>query len=95
MSWVNWVLTSNRLDRLPEPLLSRCTVISLEALSVRDLIGFAEQTGKSRGLSDASVDAIMEALSVVGRATSRKPNLRTVTRMLERANHLEHKPMVM
>lgn len=95
MSWVNWVLTSNRLDRLPEPLLSRCTVISLEPLSVQDLIGFAERTGKSRGLSDASIDAIIGALAVVGRATSRKPNLRTVTRMLELANHLEHKPMVM
>lgn len=95
MSWVGWVLTSNNLDRLPETLLSRCTVVRLEELSVRDLMGFAEQTGKSRRLSDASITAIIDALGIAGRAGRTRPNLRTVLRMLDRAGHLEHKPIVM
>lgn len=95
MSWVAWVLTSNDLRMLPEPLLSRCTVIRLEELSIQDLVAFAERTGRERGLSDESIDALMGALEALGTQTDTKPNLRTVTRMLDRAAHLENKPMVM
>lgn len=95
MSWVAWVLTSNDLRLLPEPLLSRCTVIRLEELSIADMIGFATRIGRARGLSDASIDAITSALASFGTQAGSKPNLRTVSRMLDRAADLEHKPMVM
>lgn len=95
MSWVAWVLTSNDLRRLPEPLLSRCTIVRVEELSIRDLGKFAENAGRARGLSDDSIMAIIDALEATSAVASARPNLRTISRMLDRAAHLENKPMVM
>ncbi|MDO5527866.1 MAG: hypothetical protein Q4F71_00515 [Paracoccus sp. (in: a-proteobacteria)] len=81
--------------RLPEPMMSRCTLVRLAELSIPRLIGVADRTGRERGLSDASIFATTEPLDSRGTQTGSPPNLRTVLRMLDRAAALEHKPMVM
>lgn len=87
MSFVVWVLTSNDYRLLPEPILSRCPPIQLQALSLSDLIGFARRHGQQKGLSAVSVDVIVETLHQTSRTTDVR--LRTVLRMLEKAVTLE------
>lgn len=87
MSFVIWVLTSNDYRRLPEPILSRCPPIQLQALAVYDLIGFARRHGQQKGLSALSVDVLVETLQQTSRTT--EVSLRTVLRMLEKAATLE------
>lgn len=87
MSFVVWVLTSNDYRLLPEPILSRCPPIQLQALSLSDLIGFARRHGQQKGLSAVSVDVIVEALHQTSRTAD--VSLRAVLRMLEKAVTLE------
>ncbi|MCE6968812.1 AAA family ATPase [Cereibacter sphaeroides] len=91
MSWISWVLASNDWRSLPAPLISRCPPIRLERPTVPHLKGFARHQGARRGLSEASVEAICEALD---RATARGyvPDLRTVLRMLDHAERMERRP---
>lgn len=91
MSWVIWVLTSNTWRRLPDPLLSRCPPIRLPPVSIVDLHGFARCEGMRRGLSEASIGAITEAISRTA-LPGQHLSLRTVIRMLDRAADLEAKP---
>lgn len=84
----------NSLAPVPEPLLSRCTVLKMNELNLADLLGFAEREGLARGLSEASVHAITAALAAVAAQAVMRPSLRTVLRMLDRAADLEKKPMV-
>lgn len=65
MSHVSWVLLTNRLAPVPEPLLSRCTVLQMTQLKLSDLIGFAEREGLARGLSEASIHSITTALAAI------------------------------
>ncbi|MRX52230.1 AAA family ATPase, partial [Paracoccus sp. S-4012] len=95
MPWVGWVLTSNSTRPLPRPLLSRLTVLRLPALTIDQLAAFAMTAGRSRGLSDASLSAIAEALRSVTSVAETRPSLRTVMRMLDRAADLENKPRLM
>lgn len=95
MSWIGWVLTSNSLGPLPRPLLSRLTVLKLPELTIEQLAGFAMTAGQARGLSEASLSAIAEALQSVTRRAERRPSIRTVMRMLDRAADLENKPPLM
>ncbi|WP_112875413.1 AAA family ATPase [Paracoccus endophyticus] len=95
MSFVSWVMLTNSLKPLPEPLLSRCTVIRLSEVSLADLVTFADHEGRSRGLSEASVEAIVDALQAASPMVRSRPSLRTVLRMLERASDLETKPKAM
>lgn len=93
MSWVSWVLISNDANKLPEPLRSRVTEIDFTPPSIKDLTEFAAREGQRRGLSEVSVSALCEALlrssfEIRGAA----PSLRTVIRMLDRADELEHLP---
>ncbi|KGJ02235.1 hypothetical protein IT41_17965 [Paracoccus halophilus] len=94
MSFVGWILLTNSLQPLPEPLLGRCTVLRLQAVDLSDLIGFAEREGRARALSDSSIASITEALAAVAPGAATRPSLRTGLRMLDRAADLEHRPMV-
>jgi ATP-dependent Lon protease len=91
MSWVIWVLTSNDWRGLPEPLLSRCPPIGLPEITRADLVAFARRVGARRGLSEASIEAIVEALEHPANRT-RRLSLRSVIRMLDRAKDMEGDP---
>ncbi len=93
MRWVGWILTANSLNGVSEPLLSRLVTINLTELSTPALIAFARQEGQRRGLSENSIEIITE---VIERFAGRKPaqSLRSVIRMLERADRLENRPML-
>jgi len=92
MSWIIWIMATNNHRLLPAPLLSRCPPIRLPALSLDDLIGFTRRQGLARDLSDASVEAIVEALKGVPLA-AHQLSLRTVLRLLDRASDLERSPL--
>jgi hypothetical protein len=84
-------MTVNATRPLPEPLLSRCPPIRLPQLTTRDLTGFARRQGARRALSDDSIEVIVEAIQAS--ATPAQPiSLRTVMRMISRAETLEAGP---
>lgn len=87
MSWISWVLTTNTLTTLPAPLLSRLEVIHLPPIPVVKLAEFARREGRRRGLTQASVEAVAEALEIAGQGG--EPNLRHVIRMLARGEAME------
>jgi len=93
MSGIGWIMTANSRRGLPEPLLSRCPPLVLPALSLSDLIGFAEREGAARGLTAPALDAVIEALH---QQRDRTPalSLRLVQRMLDRAEQLERRPVL-
>ncbi|TJZ80727.1 AAA family ATPase [Paracoccus hibiscisoli] len=94
MSLVSWVLLTNTVSPVPEPLLSRCTILRLKDVDLPHLIGFAEREGRARALSEASIRSIADALAAVAPQAPARPSLRTVLRMLDRAADLENRPMV-
>jgi hypothetical protein len=93
MLWVNWVLTSNDWRRLPKPLLSRCPPLHLRAVTPLELQGFAKSQGLKRGLGEAAIDAIIETITYLA-ARSAPQSLRSVLRMIDRAENLEARPML-
>ena len=95
MSWISWILLVNNLAPLPEPLISRCTVLRLQDVELPHLMAFAERQGRARGLSGASISAIVDALAVVAPHAEARPSLRTVLRMLQRALDMENRPVAM
>ena len=46
-SWINWVLTTNDLSTVPEPVLSRTTVFEIAAPTKSDLMGIVERMYQS------------------------------------------------
>lgn len=93
LSAISWILTSNNLDQVPEPLRTRCHVIECPHLLQHQLVQVAERIGVKACLSDLSLDA---ALTVIEQAYSRmqRPmNLRDVGRIIDRAAALETKPL--
>ncbi|WP_245218086.1 hypothetical protein [Ruegeria sp. HKCCE3926] len=50
MSWVNWVMTANSRQGLPEPFQSRCVVLDLPDLTTGQLRDFAINEAARRGL---------------------------------------------
>ena len=92
LSWVGWVLTANSLRGLPEPLLSRCPPFELPTLSKHHLIGFAQRLRKAHDRPDEAIAAIEEIiLSSHGNVGG--PSLRTVKRMIERAEIAYARPL--
>lgn len=91
MGWIIWVLTSNDCRLLPDPLLSRCPPIRLDPPVLAHLLGFAAHEGERRGLSPEAIDAIRAALEWAERQ-DRLPTLRTVLRMLDRAEQMQQRP---
>ena len=61
MSWVNWVMTANSRQGLPDPLQSRCVVLDLPDLTPSQLRQFAETEGARRDLPDPALAALMDA----------------------------------
>ncbi len=94
MSLISWILLTNSLDPLPEPLVSRCTILRLQEVELSDLIVFARREGERQGLSEASISSVTDALSAVAPRAANCPSLRTVLRMIDRAADLENRPWV-
>lgn len=93
LSWVGWVLTANSLRGLPEPLLSRCPPLELHEVSKQHLIDFAWRLGTSRGLSDDAIAIIGEIIER-SRSGKNRPSLRTIKRMIERAEVAAARPLL-
>lgn len=93
MSWISWVLTANRISGVSPALLSRCHILDFPPLETAHLCHFAKAEGKRRKLSQASIEAMLEA--ILAHKPAREPmSLRTVQRLAERAAILETRPMM-
>lgn len=93
MSWVNWVMTANSRQGLPEPLQSRCMVLDLPDLTTDQLRQFAETEGARRDLPAPAMAALMDVFDC-GAIINAGLSLRTVSRMLDRAQTLAYKPLL-
>lgn len=93
MSWVLWVLTANRADRLPAPLLNRCPPIRLRNPTTSELAVFVQHESARRELSDAAVSALVEVIEHPS-LHMRPPSVRTAIRMIKRAADLESRPVL-
>ncbi|MEO0862658.1 MAG: hypothetical protein AAFY65_18845 [Pseudomonadota bacterium] len=93
MSWVNWVMTANSRHGLPEPLQSRCAVLDLPDLTLGQLRAFAVTEGTRRCLPDPALAALIEVFDR-GAVSNARLSLRTVSRMLDRAEALTHQPVL-
>ncbi|WP_390910999.1 AAA family ATPase [Pseudosulfitobacter sp. SM2401] len=93
LSWVGWILTANSLHGLPEPLLSRCPPLELPQVSKQHLIGFAQRLGKVYDLPDEAIATIEEIIRSC-RGDIGGPSLRTVKRMIERAEIAYVRPLL-
>lgn len=93
MSWVNWVMTANSRQGLPEPLQSRCAVLDLPDLTPDQLRHFAETEGARRDLPAPAMAALMDVFDC-GAIINSGLSLRTVSRMLDRAQTLTCQPML-
>lgn len=94
MSRISWVLTSNEIAQIAPAVLNRCQIINLPDVTADDLVRFARRRGPAMGLDTPATDAVVEALLWGPKAAGRRFSLRDVTRLLERAVTLQHKPMV-
>jgi len=93
MSWVNWVMTAKCRQGLPEPLQSRSMVLDLPDLTTVQLRRFAEAEGTRRGLPEPAMAAVMDVFDC-GAIANAGLSLRTVSRMLDRAQTLACQPML-
>lgn len=93
MSWANWVMTANSRQGLPEPLQSRCMVLDLPDLTTGQLRNFAETEGARRRLPDPAKAALMDVFES-GAISNASLSLRSVSRMLDRANTLANQPLL-
>ena len=93
MSWVGWVLTANSLPSLPHPLRSRCTTIELQRLSRRQLETFALREATRRGLPETAIAVVLRSLQSAP-ADKDQASLRTVQRMIERAENILALPVI-
>lgn len=91
MSRVSWIMTSNTLETVPEPLLNRVRVIELSPLSPDDLVGFAKSECERRNLGQPVRKAVIKAIRSVGHAR-RDVSLRGIVRMVDRAEMAERRP---
>jgi len=57
-----------------------------------NLIGFARRSGAALGLSDASIEAVVETITRAQGITGHRQSLRDAIRMLERAEVLQSRP---
>ncbi|KIN75018.1 Lon protease [Sulfitobacter noctilucae] len=93
LSWVGWVLTANSLHGLPEPLLSRCPPLNLPPVSKQHLVGFAWRLGRAHDLPDEAIAGIEEIIMSCQRSIG-GPSLRTVKRMITRAEIAYTRPLL-
>jgi hypothetical protein len=86
-------MTANSRIGLPEPLQSRCQVLDLPDLTMGQLRQFAETEGGRRGLPDPAMEALIDIFDC-GVIAQAGLSLRTVSRMLDRAQTLACQPML-
>ena len=92
MSHLSWVLTSNWLLRVSEPVRSRVQVLSLPLPTVAELQAFARRQATAAGLPAPAAEALCEAVGQAGKHW--EMSLRDVGRMLARAQDLAGTPTV-
>ena len=92
MSHISWILTSNNVENVPEPVRNRCQLIEIPELSRDQLQDFAFKKGGELGLSEAALDSVVMAIDQALVVTGRRLSLRDVVRMLERAEVLDGRP---
>lgn len=86
-------MTANSRVGLPEPLISRAVIFDLPDLTVGQLRLFTHAEAKRRGLPAPALDAIFEVFDRVPPANLNL-SLRTVSRMLDRAETLVNQPIL-
>ena len=92
MSHISWILTSNAIENVPEPVRNRCQMIEIPDVTAKQLQEFALRKGLTLGLSENSLEAVIMAIIQAPIVTGRHQSLRDVNRMLERAEMLEGRP---
>lgn len=92
MSHISWILTSNNVENVSEPVRNRCQVIGIPDVTTAQLQDFALKKGRGLELSEAALDAIVTVIDQAPTVTRRRLSLRDVVRMLERAEMLEGRP---
>jgi ATP-dependent Lon protease len=93
MPWVNWIMTANSRQGLPEPFQSRCVVLDLPDLTVTQLRDFAVAEAARRSLPEPVVAALVDLFDS-GAISNSRLSLRTVARMLDRAETLANQPLL-
>lgn len=94
MSHISWVLTSNNVENVSEPVRNRCQVIEIPDVTTEQLQEFAIKKGVNLALSSAAVEAVIMAIAQAPVVTGRRLSLRDAVRMLERAEMLEGRPQL-
>lgn len=82
MSHINWILTANLKDKIPDALRSRMRVVSVPALTTDYLVHFAEREVLKRGLPGEIVEDILRLLSAYPEQHPMR-NLRRVMKHLD------------
>ena len=90
-SHVSWVFTSNSLDGVPDALLSRVRVVSLEELSFEEVQAFLYRSAAAQGLENTAADAAANVLRDM-KKNGRRVDLRTAARALEVAQAFQCRP---
>lgn len=93
LSCVSWILTSNYLDRVPEPLRTRCSIVQCSGLSKDHMMLVARRLSEKHGLSPAAHYAALEAVDRLSDTLSRPTDLRDVRRIIDRAEALQNRPV--
>lgn len=83
MSHISWVLTSNNVENVSEPVRNCCQVIEIPDVTTAQLQEFALKNGLKLELSEAAVDAVVMAIAQASVAVGRRLSLRDVVRIVE------------
>ena len=92
MSHLSWILTSNDVHLVSEPVRSRCEVIDIPDVTIAQMQSFATKQAAKIGLSAGSLDAVLEAIARAPELIGRRMSFRDVLRMLARAEMLQGRP---
>ena len=94
LSAVSWILTSNSLNLVPEPLRTRCTIVQCQGLTLGHMRLVADRLANEAELSDPARDAALEAVERLHGTLQRPIDLRDVRRVIDRAQALETRPVL-
>lgn len=92
LSKVSWVMTANRIDRVPAPLRDRFRVIQIDRPTLTELLTVGYLRAYER-LGDEAAALIVDALVGADRR-GLQPTLRTVERMIESAEGVMETPLL-
>ncbi len=94
MSHISWILTSNTVSNIADPIRSRCQIIEVPDLTQRQLHDFTDRQARRLGLTWASREAALAALEQAPVVIRRRVSLRDANRILDRAVVLEGRPVL-